>query len=40
MIKLTLSILTVVVLGLGAGIVGADDPMADKEAKPSGSPVW
>ena len=33
MIKLTLSILTVVVLGFGAGIVGAADPMSDKEAK-------
>jgi hypothetical protein len=35
MIKLTLSILTVVVLGFGAGIVGAADPMSDKEAKPT-----
>ena len=35
MIKLTLSILTVVVLGLGAGIVGAADPMVGKEAKPT-----
>jgi hypothetical protein len=35
MIKRTLSIFTVVVLGLGAGIVGAADPMADKEAKPT-----
>jgi hypothetical protein len=35
MIKLTLSIFTVVVLGFGAGIVGAADPMADKEAKPT-----
>ena len=35
MIKLTLSILTVVILGFGAGIVGAADPMSDKEAKPT-----
>jgi hypothetical protein len=35
MIKLTLPILTVVILGFGAGIVGAADPMADKEAKPT-----
>ena len=35
MINLTLSIFTVVVLGFGAGIVGAADPMADKEAKPT-----
>ena len=35
MIKLILSILTVVVLGFGAGIVGAADPMSDKEAKPT-----
>ena len=35
MIKLTLLIFTVVVLGFGAGIVGAADPMADKEAKPT-----
>ena len=33
--KLTLSILTVVVLGFGAGIVGAADPMSDKESKPT-----
>ena len=33
--KLTLSILTVVVLGFGAGIVEAADPMSDKEAKPT-----
>ena len=33
--KLTLSILTVAALGFGAGIVGAADPMADKEAKPT-----
>ncbi|MEP6959412.1 MAG: hypothetical protein ABI980_11845 [Nitrospirota bacterium] len=33
--KLTLSILTVVALGFGAGIVGAADPMSDKEAKPT-----
>ena len=35
--KLTLfmSIFTVMILGFGAGIVGAADPMADKEAKPS-----
>jgi len=35
MIKLALSILTVMVLGFGAGIVGASDPMSDKEAKPT-----
>ena len=33
--KLTLAILTVAVLGFGAGIVGAADPMSDKEAKPT-----
>jgi hypothetical protein len=33
--KLTLSILTVVALGFGTGIVGAADPMSDKEAKPT-----
>ena len=33
--KLTLSILTVVIFGFGAGIVGAADPMSDKEAKPT-----
>ncbi len=33
--KLTLSILTVVALGFGAGIAGAADPMSDKEAKPT-----
>jgi len=33
--KLTVSILTVVVLGFGAGIVGAADPMSEKEAKPT-----
>ena len=32
---LTLAILTVAVLGFGAGIVGAADPMSDKEAKPT-----
>ena len=35
MIKVTLSMLTVVILGFGAGIVGAADPMAEKEAKPT-----
>ena len=35
MIRITLSILTVVILGFGAGIVGAADPMSDKEAKPT-----
>jgi hypothetical protein len=35
LIKLTLSILTLVILGCGAGIVGAADPMSDKEAKPT-----
>jgi len=33
--KLTLSVLTVVMLGFGAGIAGAADPMSDKEAKPT-----
>ena len=33
--KLTVSVLTVAVLGFGAGIVGAADPMSDKEAKPT-----
>ena len=33
--KLTVSILTVVVLGFGAGIVEAADPMSEKEAKPT-----
>jgi len=33
--KLTLSVVTVVILGFGAGIVGAADPMSDKEAKPT-----
>ena len=33
--KLMLSILMVVVFGFGAGIVGAADPMSDKEAKPT-----
>jgi hypothetical protein len=33
--KLTFSVLTVVVLGFGAGIVGAADPMSEKEAKPT-----
>jgi hypothetical protein len=35
MIQLTLSILTMLILGFGAGIVGAADPMSDKEAKPT-----
>lgn len=35
MIQLTLSILTVLILGFGAGIVGAADPMSDKAAKPT-----
>jgi hypothetical protein len=35
MIKLTLSILTVVILGVGAGIAEAANPMSDKEAKPT-----
>src|SRR5262249_2616331 len=33
--KLALSIFTVAALGVGAGIVGAADPMVDKEAKPT-----
>jgi hypothetical protein len=35
MIKLTLSILTVVILGVGAGMAEAANPMSDKEAKPT-----
>jgi hypothetical protein len=35
MMKLTSSVLTVVMLGFGAGIAGAADPMSDKEAKPT-----
>ena len=35
MIRITLSMLAVMILGFGAGIVGAADPMADKEAKPT-----
>lgn len=35
MIKLTLSILAVVILGVGAGIAEAADPMSDKEVKPT-----
>lgn len=35
MIKLTLLILTVMILGVGAGIAGAANPMSDKEAKPT-----
>jgi hypothetical protein len=31
----TVSVLTVVMLGFGAGIAGAADPMSDKEAKPT-----
>jgi hypothetical protein len=34
-VKRTLSVVTVVILGFGAGIVGAADPMADKEAAPT-----
>jgi hypothetical protein len=33
--KLTFSVLTVVVLGVGAGIAEAADPMSEKEAKPT-----
>src|SRR6185503_10821908 len=33
--KRTLSILAGVMLGFGVGIVGAADPMSDKEAKPT-----
>ena len=33
--KWTLSVLTVVMLGVGAGLAGAADPMAGKEAKPT-----
>ena len=33
--KLIVSVLTVVILGCGAGIVGAADPMSDQEAKPT-----
>lgn len=35
MIKVALAMLTLVILGCGAGIVGAADPMSDKEAKPT-----
>jgi hypothetical protein len=34
MMKLILSILTVVMFGFGAGIAGAADPMSDKQATP------
>jgi hypothetical protein len=33
--KLTFSALTVVVLGFGAWVAGAADPMSEKEAKPT-----
>jgi hypothetical protein len=33
--KITLSVLVAAMLGFGAGIAGATDPMADKEAKPT-----
>jgi hypothetical protein len=33
--KLTASVLSVVLLGFGAGIAGAADPMSDKEATPT-----
>ena len=33
--KVIVSVLTVVLLGFGAGMVGAADPMSDKEAKPT-----
>ena len=33
--KLTLSVFAVVMLGFGAGIAGAADPMSDKEATPT-----
>ena len=33
--KVTLSVLAVVMLGFGAGIAGAADPMLGKEAKPT-----
>jgi len=35
MIKPTVTILTIVILGFGAGIVEAANPMSDKEAKPT-----
>ena len=35
MIKVTVALLTLMMLGFGAGIVGAADPMSDKEAKPT-----
>ena len=35
MMKLILSILTIVMFGFGAGIAGAADPMSDKEATPT-----
>lgn len=33
--KVRLSVLAVMMLGIGAGIAGAADPMYDKEAKPT-----
>ena len=33
--KLTVSVLTIVILGVSAGIAGAADPMLGKEAKPT-----
>src|SRR5436190_768321 len=33
--KLTISVMTVVLLGCGAGMVEAVNPMSDKEAKPT-----
>lgn len=33
--KVTLSVLAVAMLGFGAGVAGAADPMLDKEAKPT-----
>ncbi len=35
MVKPTLILFTMVILGFGAGIVGAANPMSDKEAKPT-----
>ena len=35
MMKLTVSVLTVAMLGGGAALVGAADPMSDKEATPT-----
>jgi hypothetical protein len=33
--NISVCVLTVMILGCGAGMVGAADPMSDKEAKPT-----